>query len=228
MKKLKEDGGGIIDSCEISTCDGQIKPSTVSIEDEIVMEDDDDLNDIDSDDPYLAMTEGNKGSGLDTTETNNDPGVLNAFELDIYKSGRELVKNLRQKGWVNSDSKVDDLDKEKETELKNLLKNRICVCRVFLPKFETKLKIGKQVQLQVSDECMRINFPTQYDGYGGKYSLSPYLGLQLWFPREFASANTVSYWDATQKVLEIALPTDCADTEFEGEQLDEELLNEIF
>ena len=70
----------------------------------------------------------------------------------------------------------------REAYLDEILRGRVCVVRIKLPKFDTKLKIGKQVQLQVSPEAMRIQFPTQYEGYGGKYTKSAYLGFKSGSP----------------------------------------------
>jgi len=207
---------------------------------------DKDLDDIDvssdEEDDQSAGGAGRKGSSKEKDKDGNsdmevenqdkeDPDdILNGFELDYYKSGNQLVRNLRQKGWVSSEGKVDDFDATKQQEIQSLVKDRIFVCRVHLPKFATQTKIGKLVQLAVSDEGLRLNFPTQYEGYGGRYTVSPYAGIQLWFPREFCSAKVISYWDAAEKVLEIAVPTDVGEKEkgFEADELDDELMNEIF
>ncbi|CAD7922198.1 unnamed protein product [Amoebophrya sp. A25] len=163
----------------------------------------------------------------------DDDDVINGFDLACYDQRREIRENLKKRGWLSTDHKSETkeaFEREKQEFLRNLVRNRIAVYRVKLPKLR-RSNVHKYVQVTVSDEGFRLFFPS-YGGRGGggqqdsSAIAAAYLPLTIWFPRAFCSSQAEVLWDSSEKILEVRLPTD-ADESLDA-LLDDDLLHEVF
>eukprot|EP00434_Breviolum_minutum_P043421 symbB.v1.2.038707.t1/scaffold6130.1/size20737/3 len=100
-------------------------------------------------------------------------------------------------------NKADRAEEEEDAEVRakqatrEMIATRSCCVQVRLPDLDPHMASLKQFALEVSDECLRLNFPmlprSQKSAYGN---------LSLWWPLPFNAADAKADWDP-----KVCLPT---------------------
>jgi len=106
---------------------------------------------------------------------------------------------------------------------KAMLAKRTCFVQVKLPDLDPHVPSLKQFNLEVSDECMRINFPML-----PRSKAVAYASFTIWWPQQFASAQAVADWDTKADVLTVALPTEIEVPAEAADAFDPDLLDAVF
>lgn len=158
-------------------------------------------------------------------------GCVNGFDLQCYDSKELYVKNLQKKGFNLSENALGEENLTSDELMKIIVRDKVFVAVFKLPNLK-RTNIKKQAQVSISDEMLRVFFPTSYSasamggsGMGGH--TAPYLPVTLWFPRNnFQSNLAEASWYGDVKELHIKLPTNENPNLSAG--LDQDLLDEVF
>eukprot|EP00931_Biecheleriopsis_adriatica_P115689 TRINITY_DN91456_c0_g1_i1.p1 TRINITY_DN91456_c0_g1~~TRINITY_DN91456_c0_g1_i1.p1 ORF type:complete len:449 (-),score=123.43 TRINITY_DN91456_c0_g1_i1:95-1441(-) len=106
---------------------------------------------------------------------------------------------------------------------REMLAGRTCFVQVHLPDLDAHVPSLKQFGLEVSDECMRLNFPML-----PRSKTSAYSHLTIWWPQLFCSAQAAADWDPKADMLTVCLPAE-SEVATQGEDtFDQDLLDAVF
>eukprot|EP00928_Gymnodinium_smaydae_P007493 TRINITY_DN12695_c0_g1_i1.p1 TRINITY_DN12695_c0_g1~~TRINITY_DN12695_c0_g1_i1.p1 ORF type:complete len:440 (+),score=115.68 TRINITY_DN12695_c0_g1_i1:104-1423(+) len=154
---------------------------------------------------------------------------VSGFDLPCYRivafdeKFRGTMKNKAEQQKAEAEKAALD-EEERQVglrETRRLLRGRTCVVQVRMSALDRNVPALKQFGVEISDECMRLNFPLL-----PRMGRSAHAPLTLWWPRpHFCSAQAVATWSPSDDTLTVQLPTEppAAAGEF-----DEELLDAVF
>jgi len=82
-----------------------------------------------------------------------------------------------------------------------LLVGRTCVTQVRLPKLDEHVAALKQFRIEISDECLRVEFPPL-----PRTNKAVYSSFTIWWPGCFQSSEAAAVWEPSTDTLSISLP----------------------
>lgn len=163
------------------------------------------------------------GSPPEDVEEAMKEAYLFGFDLPCYRVNtfQEKIRGT-MKNKADREEEEEDAEARAKQATREMIATRNCCVQVRLPDLDPHLASLKQFALEVSDECLRLNFPmlprSQKSAYGN---------LSIWWPLPFNAADARADWDPKADILTVCLPTQNAATE-EVNAFDPALLNAVF
>lgn len=145
---------------------------------------------------------------------------VNAFQEKIRGTMRNKADREKEAAGERGEAEAH-ASAQKAT--KAMLAKRTCFVQVKLPDLDPHVPSLKQFGLEVSDECMRINFPML-----PRSKTAAYASFTIWWPQQFSSAQAFADWDTKAEVLTVALPTEIEVSAEAADAFDQDLLDVVF
>mmetsp|Transcript_28579 Transcript_28579/g.66215 ORF Transcript_28579/g.66215 Transcript_28579/m.66215 type:complete len:435 (+) Transcript_28579:128-1432(+) len=122
----------------------------------------------------------------------------NAFHDRI----RGIMMNKAERNAQSPEEKECIVAMQKTEEL---LAGRDCIVQVSLPNLDEHVAALKQLRIEISDECLRVEFPPL-----PRTNRAVYSSFTVWWPRQFHSMGATAVWEPSTDMLMVSLPTqDC-------------------
>ncbi|CAJ1326902.1 unnamed protein product [Effrenium voratum] len=129
---------------------------------------------------------------------------------------------MKNKAQVEAQEEEIPAEERAKKATCEMISSRTCCVQVRLPQLDENVPALKQFALEVSDECLRLNFPML-----PRSKKAAYANLVVWWPLPFNAADALAHWDPKADLLTVCLPTQCAAPEG-MEAFDPELLDAVF
>lgn len=160
--------------------------------------------------------------GLPPNDVDEALELDHVFGLDMpcYRINA-FNENVRGSMMNQSQKEGREAESERAAHMTwKILAERTCFVHIKLDKLDRHTASLKQFNIEVSDECLRINFPLL-----PRSNATAYAPLTLWWPRHFCSAQAVAEWETQSDTLVVSLPTESPG---EDSVFDTDLLNAVF
>lgn len=168
----------------------------------------------------------NWGSPPEDVDDATKETYLFGFDLPCYRVNtfQEKIRGTMKNKALREEEEEVDAEVQAKQATREMLASRSCCVQVKLPDLDPHMASLKQFILEVSDECLRLNFPML-----PRSKKSAYAGLSIWWPLPFNAADARADWDPKADILTVSIPTHCVDVSAEAPgSFDPELLDAVF
>eukprot|EP00913_Durusdinium_trenchii_P021451 g20159.t1 len=158
----------------------------------------------------------NWGSPPEDVDDATKETYLFGFDLPCYRVNtfQEKIRGTMKNKALREEEEEVDAEVQAKQATREMLASRrgtSCCVQVKLPDLDPHMASLKQFILEVSDECLRLNFPML-----PRSKKSAYAGLSIWWPLPFNAADARADWDPKADILTVSIPTHCVDVSAEA------------